>query len=403
MSHTKLDLEALVAAGVISESKRQEIISWNEKSREGEWISRLLQILAGFGAIVTGLGVMLLIAANWDTISDIMKTIIMISTTALIYIAGYYWSYRNTNYPKTGQALMLLGSMFYGASIFLLGQVYNLGGTFSSALLVWWLGIIPLAYSTGFVSIFLLGISLIYAYIFSRIVDFSGMSGFVIADVFLAVGYLSLVLVRFHRSDTYKSFSRILSWTGGMSILSGLFAYTFFDFWTSGGSSWYSTRDPSSTMWILWGLIWVAFIALVVDIVAKKSLDKASDVPFLLGLAPIGILFFYTLTESLSGERYYRGDYSLQSLSLFTPVLFMNILYIVVVALMIWGGVRRENRAIVNIAMIFLAIYLFGKYLAFAFDSKMAGAYVFIGGGIACIGLTFLIEKIRRRLMRSMH
>jgi hypothetical protein len=113
--------------------------------------------------------------------------------------------------------------------------------------------------------------------------------------------------------------------------------------------------------------------------VQKKSLDKASDVPFLLGLAPIGILFFYTLTESLSGERYYRGDYSLQSLSLLTPVLLMNILYILVIALMIWSGVQRENRAIVNTAMIFLAIYLFGKYLAFAFDSKMDGAYVFIG------------------------
>lgn len=69
---------------------------------------------------------MLLIAANWDTISDTAKTILMIGSTALIYIAGYYWSYHNTNYTKTGQALMLLGSLFYGASIMLLGQIYNL-------------------------------------------------------------------------------------------------------------------------------------------------------------------------------------------------------------------------------------------------------------------------------------
>lgn len=52
--------------------------------------------------------------------------------------------------------------------------------------------------------------------------------------------------------------------------------------------------------------------------------------------------------------------------------------------------------------MIYLAIYLFGKYLAFAFDSKIDGAYIFIGGGIACIVMTMLIEKIRRRLMLSM-
>ena len=75
---------------------------------------------------MTGLGVILLIAANWDTISDMMKTLLMIGLTGLTYIAAYYLTYRNTGYPKTGQALFFLGSMLYGASIFLLGQVYNL-------------------------------------------------------------------------------------------------------------------------------------------------------------------------------------------------------------------------------------------------------------------------------------
>jgi uncharacterized membrane protein len=80
----------------------------------------------------------------------------------------------------------------------------------------------------------------------------------------------------------------------------------------------------------------------------------------------------------------------------------MNILYLGVISLMIYLGVRRDNRSLVNIAMIYLAIYLFGKYLAFAYDSKIDGAYIFIGGGIACIVMTILIEKIRRRLMLSM-
>lgn len=80
----------------------------------------------------------------------------------------------------------------------------------------------------------------------------------------------------------------------------------------------------------------------------------------------------------------------------------MNILYLAILSLMIYLGVRRDNRGIVNIAMIYLALYLFGKYLAFAFDSKIDGAYIFIGGGIACIILTILIEKVRRRLMLSM-
>ena len=81
----------------------------------------------------------------------------------------------------------------------------------------------------------------------------------------------------------------------------------------------------------------------------------------------------------------------------------MNILYLSMLSLMIYLGVRRDNRSLVNIAMIYLALYLFGKYIAFTFDSKIDWAYIFIGGGIACIVLTILIEKIRRRLMLTMN
>lgn len=404
MPTTKLDLDALVISGILSESKKNEIIAWNTESRKWEWTSHFLQILSGFGAIVTGLWVMLLIAANWDSISDMMKTTIMIGVTMIVYFMGYWWSYKNLDYPKTGQALMLLGSMFYGASIFLLGQIYNLGGSFSEALLIWALGIIPLAYATGFVTIFLLGTVLIYSYTFSHIIDNFGTSGFVVANIFLALGYLSLAVVRFHKNEMYKTFWRILSWTGGASMLGGLFAYTFMNFWRYGGIGWFTDRDVTPTMWILFALIGIALVALWVDIMRKKYLDKAGDIPFLLWLLPIILIFFYTLNNSLPLWNSYFNSYGspMETFELIRGAI-MNLLYLSIIALMIWSWVKRENRSVVNIAMIFLAIYLFGKYLAFAFDSKMDWAYVFIGGGLACIVTTVLIEKIRRRLMKSMN
>lgn len=203
---------------------------------------------------MTGLGVILLLAANWDTISDMMRTILIIGATGLTYVAGYYWTYQNLNYPKTGQALFLLGSMLYGASIFLLGQIYNLGGTFADAFLIWAIPIIFLAYTTRFGMMFLLGIVLIYSYIFAEVIDGYGFSGFVIANIFIAIGYLSFAVLRYHR-DTYRGFAWILSWTGGASILGGLFAYTFLDFWRYGGNSWYTDRDIQTTMWILFAIV----------------------------------------------------------------------------------------------------------------------------------------------------
>ena len=174
----------------------------------------------------------------------------MIGATGITYILGYYLSYMGTHYTKTGQALILLGSLLYGASIFLLGQVYNLGGTFADAFLIWALPIILLAYTTQFTTIFILAITLIYAYIFSVFGEGYGFSGFVIADVFIAVVYLSLSLLRYHRV-IYRHFSWVLTWTGGASVLGGLFAYTFLDFWRYGGDSWYTGRDIQTTIWIL--------------------------------------------------------------------------------------------------------------------------------------------------------
>jgi uncharacterized membrane protein len=108
---------------------------------------------------------------------------------------------------------MLLGSLLYGASILLLGQIYNLGGTFASALLIWSIPVLLLAYATRFIALFFLSIGLIYTYIIAELGGSFVFSGFIIANIFIAIGYLSLVLLRYHRG-IYRSFAPLLSWTG---------------------------------------------------------------------------------------------------------------------------------------------------------------------------------------------
>jgi uncharacterized membrane protein len=401
MTKTTLDLDALTRSHIITQDQRDQILAWKNKDTTTEWASRLIQILATFGSIVTGLGVILLIAANWDTISDMTKTLLMIGATGIAYLLGYYFSYIHTSYGKTGQALMLLGSLLYGASILLLGQIYNLGGTFASALLVWTLPVLLLAYASRFITLFFLGIGLIYAYIFAELSTDFAFSGFVIANIFIAVGYFSLTLLRYHR-DTYQSFSGILSWTGWASILGGLFAYTFIDFWRYGGDTWYTSHDTHTTMWILLTIVGAWVVAVIIGVVKNGKLDKIADTPLLLSLAPIGLIFLYTLSR-LQVENTIGWMSTEDAQVLFwIPTVGMNIVYLSALTLMIYLGVRRDNRSLINIAMIYLALYLFGKYLAFVFDSKMDGAYIFIGGGLACIAMTILVEKIRKRILLSM-
>ncbi|MFZ5341089.1 MAG: DUF2157 domain-containing protein [Patescibacteria group bacterium] len=62
----------------------------------------------------------LFFASNWDSITDWIKTILLVSVLIATYIAAYKFSYVKKDYPKTGYSLMILGSIFYGTCIILL-------------------------------------------------------------------------------------------------------------------------------------------------------------------------------------------------------------------------------------------------------------------------------------------
>gem|GEM_PF-7101775 len=89
-------------------------------------------------------------------------------------------------------------------------------------------------------------------------------------------------------------------------------------------------------------------------------------------LGPIVLLFFMTLFID-------TGILSENVTEVLIRSIIMNIIYIGTLAFLIWSGIKRDIRSLVNMSMVWVAIYLFGRYLAFVFDSKMDGAWVFIG------------------------
>lgn len=55
-------------------------------------------------------------------------------------------------------------------------------------------------------------------------------------------------------------------------------------------------------MWILLAIIVAGVMAIVIDIVRSNRLDKIADTPLLLSLAPIGLIFLYTLSQMQVGN-----------------------------------------------------------------------------------------------------
>ncbi|SDH23251.1 DUF2157 domain-containing protein [Desulfosporosinus hippei] len=126
------------SSGLITEEQRLGILeTYDVKSGPN-----FIRVVVTIGAILVGLGILSFIASNWDGISHLSKLLIIFGVFCGVNLAGYRLSENN---PRTGRSLIYLGTLVYGAGIFLIGQMYNFGGEFPTAFLLWSLGVLPMA------------------------------------------------------------------------------------------------------------------------------------------------------------------------------------------------------------------------------------------------------------------
>ncbi len=110
-------------------------------------------ILLAFSAFFMGLAVIVLISANWEQIPRSVRMLSLIAMTALANGAGVLAVHRGRD--AAGQIWLFLGSLFYGASIMLIAQIYHLGEHFPDGIFWWAMGIFPVALVTRSVPIML--------------------------------------------------------------------------------------------------------------------------------------------------------------------------------------------------------------------------------------------------------
>ncbi|KAA0965507.1 DUF2157 domain-containing protein [Sporosarcina sp. ANT_H38] len=102
-----------------------------------------VRILLVIGAVLIGVGILSFIAGNWQHIPKLAKFLLLFFATAGFYAGGYKLE---DNYPKTSRSLYYIGLFVFGAGIFLIGQMFNLGEGVYADFFMWGLGILPLAH-----------------------------------------------------------------------------------------------------------------------------------------------------------------------------------------------------------------------------------------------------------------
>lgn len=139
------ELSEMVSAGIISSETASSITSFYE-SRRNSGTNRFTLVLGVFGALLVGLGIILLVAHNWDNLRKTTKTIFAFLPLLLAQLLCLYVlvKKRGSEIWSEGSAVFLFFSI--AAAIALISQIYHVGGSLSGFLLTWLLLSVGLIY-----------------------------------------------------------------------------------------------------------------------------------------------------------------------------------------------------------------------------------------------------------------
>ncbi|MBI2591108.1 MAG: DUF2157 domain-containing protein [Candidatus Brennerbacteria bacterium] len=147
----------LLNSGWTIEAIEKNFQSLNIESEKADTQKRTIKIILTIGAILIGAGIFSFVAANWEEISRVLKVSILIATMLGFYIAGWHLK-EKAGLVKTGAAFILLGAITYGASIFLIAQMFNIRSNWPDGFIIWMAGTLLMAFSADIFSLFYLSI-----------------------------------------------------------------------------------------------------------------------------------------------------------------------------------------------------------------------------------------------------
>ena len=392
------EIEAWRSEGIITSELAETLTSRYESTEEHRrafGLSRFSGIIAIFGVVLVGLGVIGLVAVNWSEISGSTKLGLMVTFTAVSYVVGWWLAYRS-EYPRTGIAIILLGAILFGASIHLVAQSFNVEVNHPNLVTAWFLGVIPVAYVTRSKAVLVLSIILLLSALGFRAQGWAS-DGFGDGAVF----YLSLIayilfaaalfaLGRLHaRLPRYQHFARTYEIWG--FVIAGIIVYILGSLFLWSELEFGDLPGPTLEYWATIAVATVVSVFTVYwtyprDASEIDSINRwkweASGVGVIIGIALLTLLGMFL------------------SVSWFWVLFNAGILAAVVA--MVNAGIRFNRNYLVNIAFALFSVTVISRY--FEIGAKLGildQATAYIVAGVLLIAMGLGLERMRRRIIEN--
>lgn len=136
----KIDLDAWIEKGLVPAESRDEILA---SVGAGRSAGRLETILAVFGVILVGAGVLSFVGANWAAMTKPTRLLVLFGSMWLAYALAIWFTVRGRE--LIGQAFVLLGVILFGSNIWFVAQTYNINSHYPDGTLLWGVGALAAA------------------------------------------------------------------------------------------------------------------------------------------------------------------------------------------------------------------------------------------------------------------
>lgn len=369
---------------------------------------RAIAIFSAVGTILIGLGVILFVASNWQEFTPTMKVALLLIALLATAGTGFHLAYERRTYVKTGMALLFLSTLIYGASIFLVAQIYHLPINFWWGMLLWFLGAALLAYILESKFHLFLAVPLLVLFLgwldggapnpFSEFGFLFEQGNNVVATLpMLGAGILSLGIL--HRSRRCLRFGENVLFHWGLFLVLAMLVAT-----TAAKDALFSllhlTFNPVSIAIIL-----CSFLAFLFAFSFGRFLTREGRWSLL--ILALYLAFTYVLVAIPPWMGFPVHDtlfgYFVLEAPVFTWLYVMHVFLVFVCLLtIIWEGTLLRQPMVVNMGMLGLGVAIIVQYFSWVFE-MFDRSVAFILGGILILALSALLERQRRHLLSRMH
>jgi len=414
----KSELDELVEAEVIS-SEVSTSISKYYASKTNNNPNKLFAIFGVLGSLLVGLGVILILAHNWDDFSRASKTVwaFVPLVVGQLFVAFTLFKKKSAAWKETAATFLFFA---IGASISLVSQIYNIPGSMPSFLITWIILAAPLVYLLrSHVSVLL---HLLFATIYACNLGYFNDDQpwwYLLLLLYVIPHYYGQI-----KNAPKSNLTGILNWLFPLSMLISLGAFTsgnetigfliyvalFGLFYNIGKLPFFSAQRLRTNGYIMLGslgtvttLMLASFKWVWSDYVSIMSSTDDIIIAVVLTLAAIGVLVYLFLKRAIPSFNLFQyafiGFAIIFAVSYAQPELPIILTNILVFALGIFAiriGSRTNRFSILNYGLLIITVLIACRF----FDTNISfiiRGLLFVGIGVGFFAANYMMYKKQQK------